>query len=89
MRAGVLTRVCMCRIEEEEWDNYSIPSKVESEKYKVIRTFSFLKSRMSSTRSKNKVNASATHVHTHTYTHKHVAPSLSPQTVCAHANQEQ
>ncbi|XP_067107112.1 rho guanine nucleotide exchange factor 28 [Osmerus mordax] len=41
-------------IEEEEWDNYSIPSKVESEKYKVIRTFSFLKSRMSSTRSKNK-----------------------------------
>ncbi|XP_046900393.1 rho guanine nucleotide exchange factor 28 isoform X2 [Hypomesus transpacificus] len=44
-------------IEEEEWDNYSIPSKVESEKYKVIRTFSFLKSRMSSTRSKNKGKA--------------------------------
>ncbi|KAJ7988318.1 hypothetical protein DPEC_G00322330 [Dallia pectoralis] len=43
------------RIEEEEWDKYNIPrSKVESEKYKVIRTFSFLKSRMSSTRNKNK-----------------------------------
>ncbi|XP_064799205.1 LOW QUALITY PROTEIN: rho guanine nucleotide exchange factor 28-like [Oncorhynchus masou masou] len=41
-------------IEEEEWDKYNIPSKVESEKYKVIRTFSFLKSRMSTTRNKNK-----------------------------------
>ncbi|KAJ8286995.1 hypothetical protein GJAV_G00045820 [Gymnothorax javanicus] len=41
-------------IEEEEWDRYIVPSKAESEKYKVSRTFSFLKSRMSSTRSKNK-----------------------------------
>nr|XP_023838827.1 rho guanine nucleotide exchange factor 28-like [Salvelinus alpinus] len=41
-------------IEEEEWDKYNIPSKMESEKYKVIRTFSFLKSRMSTTRNKNK-----------------------------------
>ncbi|KAJ8405669.1 hypothetical protein AAFF_G00316490 [Aldrovandia affinis] len=41
-------------IEDEEWDKYIIPSKVESEKYKVSRTFSFLKSRMSSTRNKNK-----------------------------------
>ncbi|XP_036384731.1 rho guanine nucleotide exchange factor 28 isoform X2 [Megalops cyprinoides] len=41
-------------IEEEEWDRYIIPSKAESEKYKVSRTFSFLKSRMSSTRNKNK-----------------------------------
>ena len=45
------------RIEDEEdWDKYIIPSKVESEKYKVSRTFSFLKSRMSSTRSKTKVS---------------------------------
>lgn len=44
------------RIEEEELDKYNIPAKVESEKYKVIRTFSFLKSRMSSTRNKTKVN---------------------------------
>lgn len=43
------------RIEEEELDKYSIPAKTESEKYKVIRTFSFLKSRMSSTRKKTKV----------------------------------
>lgn len=43
------------RIEEEELDKYSIPVKTESEKYKVIRTFSFLKSRMSSTRNKTKV----------------------------------
>ncbi|XP_029915546.1 rho guanine nucleotide exchange factor 28-like [Myripristis murdjan] len=42
-------------IEDEEWDKYIIPSKAESEKYKVSRTFSFLKSRMSSTRSKTKV----------------------------------
>ncbi|XP_047447456.1 rho guanine nucleotide exchange factor 28-like isoform X2 [Mugil cephalus] len=42
-------------IEDEEWDKYIIPSKVESEKYKVSRTFSFLKNRMSSTRSKTKV----------------------------------
>ncbi|KAJ8339330.1 hypothetical protein SKAU_G00361160 [Synaphobranchus kaupii] len=41
-------------IEEEEWDKYIIPSKTEAEKYKVSRTFSFLKSRMSSTRNKNK-----------------------------------
>lgn len=44
------------RIEEEELDKYSIPVKTESDKYKVIRTFSFLKSRMSSTRNKTKVN---------------------------------
>ncbi|XP_028313645.1 rho guanine nucleotide exchange factor 28-like isoform X3 [Gouania willdenowi] len=43
------------RIEDEEWDKYIIPSKVETEKYKVSRTFSFLKSRMSSTRGKTKV----------------------------------
>ncbi|KAM8871700.1 rho guanine nucleotide exchange factor 28 isoform 7-T9 [Synchiropus picturatus] len=43
------------RIEEEEQDKYNVPAKVESDKYKVIRTFSFLKSRMSSTRSKTKV----------------------------------
>ncbi|CAG5867622.1 unnamed protein product [Menidia menidia] len=42
------------RIEEEELDKYHIPSKTESEKYKVIRTFSFLKNRMSSTRNKSK-----------------------------------
>ncbi|KAK9532337.1 hypothetical protein VZT92_009725 [Zoarces viviparus] len=41
-------------IEEEELDKYNIPTKVESEKYKVIRTFSFLKNRMSSTRNKTK-----------------------------------
>ncbi|KAM9307081.1 rho guanine nucleotide exchange factor 28 [Pholidichthys leucotaenia] len=41
-------------IEEEELDKYHIPTKTESEKYKVIRTFSFLKSRMSSTRTKSK-----------------------------------
>ncbi|XP_072228775.1 rho guanine nucleotide exchange factor 28 isoform X4 [Leuresthes tenuis] len=42
------------RIEEEELDKYNIPTKAESEKYKVIRTFSFLKNRMSSTRNKSK-----------------------------------
>ncbi|XP_030049144.1 LOW QUALITY PROTEIN: rho guanine nucleotide exchange factor 28 [Microcaecilia unicolor] len=42
------------RIEEEEWDKSISPTKSESEKYKVSRTFSFLKNRMSSTRNKNK-----------------------------------
>ena len=41
-------------------DKYNIPTKVESEKYKVIRTFSFLKSRMSSTRNKTKVSTDHT-----------------------------
>ncbi|KAK0150676.1 Rho guanine nucleotide exchange factor 28 [Merluccius polli] len=41
-------------IEEEEFDKYNIPSKADSDKYKVIRTFSFLKNRMSSTRNKSK-----------------------------------
>ncbi|XP_058238662.1 rho guanine nucleotide exchange factor 28 isoform X6 [Hemibagrus wyckioides] len=39
-------------IDEEGWDKYIIPSKTEPEKYKVSRTFSFIKSRMYSTRSK-------------------------------------
>ncbi|CAL8320528.1 unnamed protein product [Lota lota] len=42
------------RIEEEEFDKYNIPSKADSDKYKVIRTFSFLKNRMTSTRNKSK-----------------------------------
>ncbi|XP_043951909.1 rho guanine nucleotide exchange factor 28 isoform X4 [Gambusia affinis] len=41
-------------IEEEELEKCNIPTKAESEKYKVIRTFSFLKNRMSSTRNKTK-----------------------------------
>ncbi|XP_032874556.1 rho guanine nucleotide exchange factor 28 isoform X5 [Amblyraja radiata] len=41
-------------IDEEEWDKYIIPSKAETEKYKVSRTFSFLKNRMTSTRNKGK-----------------------------------
>ncbi|KAJ0057081.1 hypothetical protein NL108_001999 [Boleophthalmus pectinirostris] len=41
-------------IEEEEQDKYNAPVKVESEKHKVIRTFSFLKNRMSTTRIKSK-----------------------------------
>ncbi|NXK47330.1 ARG28 factor, partial [Chauna torquata] len=42
------------RIQEEEWDKYIVPSKTESEKYKVSRTFSFLMNRMTSTRNKCK-----------------------------------
>ncbi|XP_068104536.1 rho guanine nucleotide exchange factor 28 isoform X2 [Hyperolius riggenbachi] len=42
------------RIEEEEWDRYMTPAKPEAEKNKVSRTFSFLRSRMSSTRNKTK-----------------------------------
>uniref|UniRef100_A0A8D0FYW9 Phorbol-ester/DAG-type domain-containing protein n=1 Tax=Sphenodon punctatus TaxID=8508 RepID=A0A8D0FYW9_SPHPU len=42
------------RSQEEEWDKYIIPTKSESEKYKVSRTFSFLMNRMTSTRNKSK-----------------------------------
>ncbi|XP_072814631.1 rho guanine nucleotide exchange factor 28 isoform X1 [Vicugna pacos] len=42
------------RIQEEEWDKYIIPAKSESEKYKVSRTFSFLRNRMTSPRNKSK-----------------------------------
>uniref|UniRef100_A0A670JTJ5 Rho guanine nucleotide exchange factor 28 n=1 Tax=Podarcis muralis TaxID=64176 RepID=A0A670JTJ5_PODMU len=42
------------RIPEEEWEKYIIPTKSESEKYKVSRTFSFLMNRMASTRNKSK-----------------------------------
>lgn len=41
-------------IEEEELDKGNTPAKVASEKHKVIRTFSFLKNRMSTTRNKSK-----------------------------------
>ncbi|XP_061603222.1 rho guanine nucleotide exchange factor 28 isoform X2 [Phyllopteryx taeniolatus] len=42
-------------IEEEQDRNVSnIPTKADSDKYKVIRTFSFLKSKMSNTRNKTK-----------------------------------
>ncbi|KAM5192206.1 rho guanine nucleotide exchange factor 28 isoform 1-T2 [Mantella aurantiaca] len=48
------------RIEEEEWDRYMTPTKPEAEKNKVSRTFSFLRSRMSSTRNKTKCKAKDT-----------------------------
>ncbi|KAH0628030.1 hypothetical protein JD844_008693 [Phrynosoma platyrhinos] len=43
------------RIQEEEWTKYLMPTKSESEKYKVSRTFSFLMNRMASTRNKSKL----------------------------------
>ncbi|XP_041282864.1 rho guanine nucleotide exchange factor 28 isoform X4 [Onychostruthus taczanowskii] len=42
------------RIQEEGWNKYVVPSKNESEKYKVSRTFSLLMNRMTSTRNKGK-----------------------------------
>ncbi|XP_069737218.1 rho guanine nucleotide exchange factor 28 isoform X2 [Phaenicophaeus curvirostris] len=42
------------RFQEEEWNKYIAPSKNESEKCKVSRTFSFLMNRMTSTRNKCK-----------------------------------
>uniref|UniRef100_A0A8C9A9A8 Rho guanine nucleotide exchange factor 28 n=1 Tax=Prolemur simus TaxID=1328070 RepID=A0A8C9A9A8_PROSS len=45
------------RIQEEEWDKYIIPTKSESEKYKVSRTFSFLMNRMTSPRNKSKTKS--------------------------------
>ncbi|CAN8220290.1 unnamed protein product [Coccothraustes coccothraustes] len=45
---------CQQRVQEEGWNKYLVPSKNESEKYKVSRTFSFLMNRMTSTRNKGK-----------------------------------
>ncbi|NXC00461.1 ARG28 factor, partial [Orthonyx spaldingii] len=45
------------RIQEEEWNKYVVPSKNESEKHKVSRTFSFLMNRMTSTRNKCKAKS--------------------------------
>uniref|UniRef100_A0A8D2NFK1 Rho guanine nucleotide exchange factor 28 n=1 Tax=Zonotrichia albicollis TaxID=44394 RepID=A0A8D2NFK1_ZONAL len=48
------------RIQEEGWNKYVVPSKNESEKYKVSRTFSFLMNRMTSTRNKGKTKSKDT-----------------------------
>ncbi|XP_051498944.1 rho guanine nucleotide exchange factor 28 isoform X2 [Apus apus] len=60
------------RIQEEEWNNYIVPSKNESEKYKVSRTFSFLMNRMTSTRNKcktkNKDNKDKEKLNRHNFT---------------------
>ncbi|NXL35720.1 ARG28 factor, partial [Glaucidium brasilianum] len=42
------------RIQKEDWCKYIVPSKNDSEKCKVSRTFSFLMNRMTSTRNKCK-----------------------------------
>ncbi|XP_009870351.1 PREDICTED: rho guanine nucleotide exchange factor 28 [Apaloderma vittatum] len=48
------------RIQEEEWSKSITPSKNESEKCKVSRTFSFLMNRMTSTRNKCKTKGKET-----------------------------
>ncbi|XP_075035899.1 rho guanine nucleotide exchange factor 28 isoform X2 [Mixophyes fleayi] len=55
------------RIEEEEWDRYMTPTKPESEKNKVSRTFSFLRSRMTSTRNKSKTKNKDVKVNRHQF----------------------
>uniref|UniRef100_A0A8C8EBL3 Rho guanine nucleotide exchange factor 28 n=1 Tax=Otus sunia TaxID=257818 RepID=A0A8C8EBL3_9STRI len=47
------TGLCF-RIQKEDWYKYIVPSKNDSEKCKVSRTFSFLMNRMTSTRNKCK-----------------------------------
>ncbi|XP_062369939.1 LOW QUALITY PROTEIN: rho guanine nucleotide exchange factor 28 [Cinclus cinclus] len=55
-RYGCVSRRAGSRsvIQEEEWNKYVVPSKNESEKYNLSRTFSFLMNRMTSTRNKCK-----------------------------------
>ncbi|XP_059729673.1 rho guanine nucleotide exchange factor 28 isoform X9 [Haemorhous mexicanus] len=53
-RYGRVSLRARSRIQEEGWNKYVVPSKNESEKYKVSRTFSFLMNRMTSTRNKGK-----------------------------------
>ncbi|XP_063035754.1 rho guanine nucleotide exchange factor 28 isoform X8 [Melospiza melodia melodia] len=59
-RYGCVSRRAGSRIQEEGWNKYVVPSKNESEKYKVSRTFSFLMNRMTSTRNKGKTKSKDT-----------------------------
>ncbi|XP_039614378.1 rho guanine nucleotide exchange factor 28 isoform X2 [Polypterus senegalus] len=70
------------RIEEEEWDKYIIPSKTESEKYKVSRTFSFLKNRMSGKRDKKGKNKEKDGKDKLIHGHQFVSGSFSGPTLC-------
>ncbi|KAI7801131.1 putative rho guanine nucleotide exchange factor 28-like [Triplophysa rosa] len=51
-----MERMQCSKSEEEERDQFIPPSKSETEKYKVCRTLSFLRSRMVNTKIKNRVN---------------------------------
>ncbi|NXM77520.1 ARG28 factor, partial [Serilophus lunatus] len=76
------------RIQEEEWNKYIVPSKSESEKCKVSRTFSFLMNRMTSTRNKCKTKSKDTKekekLNKHNFTNG-TFPGLMPCMVCEKA----
>lgn len=52
-----MPRMQCSKSEEEERDQFIPPSKSETEKYKVSRTLSFLRSRMVNTKIKNRVRS--------------------------------
>ncbi|XP_050185566.1 rho guanine nucleotide exchange factor 28 isoform X4 [Myiozetetes cayanensis] len=76
------------RIQEEEWNKYIVTSKNESEKCKVSRTFSFLMSRMTSTRNKYKTKSKDTKdkekLNRHNFTNG-TFPGVMPCMVCEKA----
>ncbi|XP_027527328.1 rho guanine nucleotide exchange factor 28 isoform X6 [Neopelma chrysocephalum] len=75
-------------IQEEEWNKYIVPSKNESEKYKVSRTFSFLMNRMTSTRNKYKTKNKGTKdkekLNRHNFTNGSF-PGVMPCMICEKA----
>ncbi|XP_021064050.1 rho guanine nucleotide exchange factor 28 isoform X2 [Mus pahari] len=71
------------RIQEEEWDEYVIPAKSESEKYKVSRTFSFLMNRMTSPRNKSKMKNKDTKDKEKTNRHQFVPGTFSGVLQCS------
>ncbi|XP_017663830.1 PREDICTED: rho guanine nucleotide exchange factor 28 isoform X5 [Lepidothrix coronata] len=75
-------------IQEEEWNKYIVPSKNESEKCKVSRTFSFLMNRMTSTRNKyktkNKDTKDKEKLNRHNFTNG-TFPGVMPCMVCEKA----
>ncbi|NWQ71534.1 ARG28 factor, partial [Neopipo cinnamomea] len=77
-----------CGIQEEEWNKYIIPSKNESEKRKVSRTFSFLMNRMTSSRNKyktkNKDTKDKEKLNRHNFTNG-TFPGVMPCMVCEKA----
>ncbi|NXQ91608.1 ARG28 factor, partial [Nyctibius grandis] len=76
------------RIQEEEWNKYIVPSKNESEKCKVSRTFSFLMNRMTSTRNKcktkNKDTKDKEKLNSHSFTNGTVS-GVTPCMACEKA----
>lgn len=67
-----MPRMHCTKSEEEERDQFVPPTRIETEKYKVSRTLSFLRSRMVNTKIKNKVRSA----------HQNEIKSITKSSIC-------